>query len=36
MGIEGLTTYKYKLRGTGQIVADYSNGTRQFKHKHLK
>ena len=36
MGIEGLTTYKYKLRGTGQTVAEYSNGTRQFKHKHLK
>src|SRR5208283_3334223 len=32
MGIEGLTTYKYKLRGSGQIVADYSNGKRRFKH----
>ncbi len=36
MGIEGLTTYKYKLRGNGQTVADYSNGTRQFKHRHIK
>ena len=33
MGIEGLTTYKYKLRGTGHIVAEYSSGVRSFKHK---
>ena len=36
MGIEGLTTYKYKLRGNGHIVADYSIGLRHFKHKPLK
>jgi glutamate-5-semialdehyde dehydrogenase len=35
MGIEGLTTYKYKLRGNGHLVADYSSGVRQFKHKAL-
>lgn len=35
MGIEGLTTYKYKLRGNGHIVADYSSGVRHFKHKPL-
>jgi glutamate-5-semialdehyde dehydrogenase len=35
MGIEGLTTYKYKLRGNGHIVADYSSGLRHFKHKTL-
>jgi glutamate-5-semialdehyde dehydrogenase len=35
MGIEGLTTYKYKLRGNGQTVAEYSSGARQFKHKAL-
>jgi glutamate-5-semialdehyde dehydrogenase len=35
MGIEGLTTYKYKLRGNGHIVAEYSNGIRHFKHKSL-
>jgi len=35
MGIEGLTTYKYKLRGDGHIVAEYSSGKRQFKHKPL-
>jgi glutamate-5-semialdehyde dehydrogenase len=35
MGIEGLTTYKYKLCGNGHIVADYSSGVRHFKHKSL-
>lgn len=35
MGIEGLTTYKYKLHGTGQIVAEYNSGVRRFKHKPL-
>jgi glutamate-5-semialdehyde dehydrogenase len=35
MGIEGLTTYKYKLRGNGHIVAEYSSGVRHFKHKPL-
>jgi glutamate-5-semialdehyde dehydrogenase len=35
MGIEGLTTYKYKLRGNGHIVAEYSIGVRHFKHKPL-
>jgi glutamate-5-semialdehyde dehydrogenase len=35
MGIEGLTTYKYKLRGTGQIVSDYTAGLRHFNHKSL-
>jgi glutamate-5-semialdehyde dehydrogenase len=33
MGIAGLTTYKYKLRGNGHIVAEYSSGVRHFKHK---
>ena len=35
MGVEGLTTYKYKLRGNGHIVAEYSSGIRHFKHKPL-
>jgi glutamate-5-semialdehyde dehydrogenase len=35
MGIEGLTTHKYKLRGDGHIVADYNSGARHFKHKLL-
>ena len=32
VGLEGLTTYKYKLLGDGHIVAEYSRGTRRFKH----
>jgi len=33
VGLEGLTTYKYKLIGDGQTVASYSNGERSFKHR---
>jgi glutamate-5-semialdehyde dehydrogenase len=32
MGLDGLTTYKYKLRGSGQTVADYKSG-KKFKHR---
>lgn len=35
-GLEGLTTYKYYLRGGGHIVADYSEGRRRFTHKPLE
>ncbi|HEX9109918.1 MAG TPA: glutamate-5-semialdehyde dehydrogenase [Terriglobales bacterium] len=35
VGLEGLTTYKYKLFGDGHIVAEYSSGERQFKHRPL-
>ena len=34
MGLEGLTTYKYKLRGSGQAAADYKTG-KKFKHRPL-
>jgi glutamate-5-semialdehyde dehydrogenase len=34
MGMEGLTTYKYKLRGSGQTVGDYNSGKR-FTHRPL-
>lgn len=33
VGLEGLVTYKYKLFGTGQIVADYASGQKQFHHR---
>jgi glutamate-5-semialdehyde dehydrogenase len=36
MGLEGLTTYKYKLYGSGQIVADYVSGEKQFTHRRLQ
>lgn len=35
VGLEGLTIYKYKLTGNGQIVDDYSKGLKQFRHKDL-
>ena len=35
MGIDGLTTYKYKLRGSGQTVSEYSSGLRKFQHRPL-
>lgn len=35
VGLEGLTIYKYKLLGSGQIVKDYADGTKQFHHKDL-
>jgi glutamate-5-semialdehyde dehydrogenase len=33
VGLEGLTTYKYKLHGEGQTVASYVSGERTFKHR---
>ena len=30
VGLEGLLTYKYKLYGNGQVVADYVSGKRRF------
>jgi glutamate-5-semialdehyde dehydrogenase len=44
VGLEGLAIYKWKLLGTGQIVADYAEGgstglpsnKKKFKHKKLK
>ena len=35
VGLEGLTTYKYKLYGNGHIVDDYSNGRKQFHFREL-
>ena len=35
MGLEGLTTYKYKLYGQGHTVAEYTKGERSFKHRPL-
>lgn len=35
VGLEGLTTYKYQLSGSGQIVKDYAAGTKQFTHREL-
>jgi glutamate-5-semialdehyde dehydrogenase len=35
MGLEGLTTYKYKLRGNGHTVGPYARGEKKFKHRRL-
>lgn len=36
VGLEGLTIYKYKLTGHGQIVDDYAKGIKHFTHKDLQ
>ncbi len=35
MGLEGLTTYKYKLFGSGQTMADMKSGKRAYTHTPL-
>ena len=35
MGLEGLTTYKYKLIGHGQILADVKSGKQKLTHRPL-
>ena len=35
VGLEGLTIYKYKLNGNGNIVGDYVSGEKQFHHKDI-
>ena len=32
MGLEGLTTYMYKLLGSGQLMAEMKSGERQYSH----
>lgn len=36
VGLEGLCTYKYRMYGHGNIVADYAEGRKQFHFKDLK
>ncbi|MGN0794056.1 MAG: glutamate-5-semialdehyde dehydrogenase [Aristaeellaceae bacterium] len=35
MGLEGLTTYKYKLLGSGQLMAEMKSGARSYTHRML-
>ncbi|MBN1105572.1 MAG: glutamate-5-semialdehyde dehydrogenase [Deltaproteobacteria bacterium] len=35
VGLEGLVIYKWKLKGSGQTVAGYADGTRNFTHRPL-
>lgn len=36
VGLEGLTIYKYKLIGNGNIVKDYVDGTKHFSNKDVR
>ncbi|WP_320667793.1 glutamate-5-semialdehyde dehydrogenase [Prochlorococcus sp. MIT 1307] len=35
VGLEGLVTYRYFLRGEGHIASDYASGDKCFTHKNL-
>ena len=35
VGLEGLVTYRYRLRGDGHTAADYASGARCFTHRDL-
>ena len=35
VGLEGLTIYKYKLYGNGDVVGDFCSGKRKFTHREL-
>lgn len=36
VGLEGLVIYKYRLLGRGQVVAEYANRSRNFKHRKME
>jgi glutamate-5-semialdehyde dehydrogenase len=35
VGVDGLLTYRWLLRGQGQLSGDYGPGGKAFKHKDL-
>ena len=35
VGLDGLVTYKYQVRGSGQVVADYESGVRSYRYQEL-
>ena len=35
VGLEGLCTYKWKLEGSGQVLADYASGASRFLHEDI-
>ena len=35
VGLDGLVTYKYQVRGNGQVVADYESGARRYRFEEL-
>ncbi|KAK5075423.1 glutamate-5-semialdehyde dehydrogenase [Lithohypha guttulata] len=36
VGLEGLTIYKYKIRGQGQVAGEYGVGKKAYKHEQLQ
>jgi glutamate-5-semialdehyde dehydrogenase len=36
VGVEGLLTYRWLLRGDGQVTTDYGTGGRRYTHRDLK
>ena len=36
VGLEGLVTYRYRLRGDGHVAADFADGRRRFSHRDLE
>ncbi|MBC7792814.1 MAG: glutamate-5-semialdehyde dehydrogenase [Clostridia bacterium] len=36
VGVDGLMTTRWLLRGSGQVVSEYSSGERHYKHERLK
>ena len=35
VGLDGVVTYRYRLRGDGHVAADFADGTRRFTHTDL-
>ena len=35
VGLEGLLTYKWKLKGNGHVVSDYATGLKKFTHREI-
>ena len=35
VGVDGLLSYRWQLRGSGQVISDYNDGRKKFTHKEL-
>jgi len=36
VGLEGLTTTQFRVRGSGQVIADYAQGRKHYTHRELQ